>query len=155
MSLFGQILFGSSVLAFCAVSHVAIVVYSLPAYSRVARAIGEQRPLLRTATLLWLAILIVVLAHTVQIWTWAFFFYMAQAFETFETSFYFATVTYTTLGYGDLVLDERLRVFATFGSITGLLTFGISTAFLMAIIMRILPEAALKAARRDLDADDR
>ncbi len=55
------------------------------------------------------------------------------------TSFYFATVTYTTLGYGDIVLDEGARIVATFGAITGLLTFGISTAFIIGVLSRVLP----------------
>ncbi|WP_410001065.1 ion channel [Tateyamaria omphalii] len=57
-----------------------------------------------------------------------------------STSFYFATVTYTTLGHGDIVLSTEARIVATFCAITGLLTFGISTAFLTGVLSRILPD---------------
>ena len=51
----------------------------------------------------------------------------------FARSFCFATVTYTTLGYGEVVPAKNLRIFATFASITGLLSFGVSTAFVISI----------------------
>ena len=49
-------------------------------------------------------------------------------------------MTYTTLGYGDVVLAENARIVATFCATTGLLTFGISTAFLIGVLSRVLPE---------------
>nr|WP_299284848.1 potassium channel family protein [uncultured Tateyamaria sp.] len=79
------------------------------------------------------------LGTTIQIWTWAAVFLLISDLPDLPTSFYFATVTYTTLGYGDIVLDEGARIVATFGAITGLLTFGISTAFIIGVLSRVLP----------------
>lgn len=50
-------------------------------------------------------------------------------------------MTYTTLGYGDITLDPGVRVFGSFSAITGLLTFGFSTAFLIGLIVRLIPAA--------------
>ena len=80
-----------------------------------------------------------MLAHTVQVWTWASVLILLGAVTPFEEAFYFATVTYTTLGYGDIVLDAGMRVFVTFAAISGLVAFGITSAFLVALIVRILP----------------
>lgn len=88
---------------------------------------------------LGIGLLTILFAHTLQIWAWAAVFQFLGAFESFATCFYFAITTYTTLGYGDLILDQGLRVFATFASMTGLLAFGISTAFLVSLITRLLP----------------
>ena len=41
---------------------------------------------------------------------------MFGAFPTMAASFYFAVVTYTTLGYGDIVLAEDLRALGAFRS---------------------------------------
>ncbi len=93
----------------------------------------------RIAAILAAAIGILLVAHTAEIWLWAFSFAILGEFEQFSTSFYFATVTYTTLGYGDVVLNENARIFASFGAITGLFTFGISTAFLIGLLGRVMP----------------
>ncbi len=83
---------------------------------------------------------LILVAHTITIWFWAIGFYGSGAFGDFATSFYFSTVTYTTLGYGDIVLDPAMRIFGSFAAITGLLTFGLSTAFLVGLLVRILPD---------------
>ncbi len=59
------------------------------------------------------------------------------ALPGFAEAIYFAIVTYTTLGYGDIVLDANFRVFAALSSVTGLLNFGLSTAFLVGILSRL------------------
>ncbi|MFC3118107.1 ion channel [Jhaorihella thermophila] len=47
-------------------------------------------------------------------------------------------MTYTTVGYGDLTLGPGLRVFGTFAGVAGVLGFGISSAFLIAVMSRLL-----------------
>jgi hypothetical protein len=75
------------------------------------------------------------------VWTWALVILGISDLPDLVTSFYFATVTYTTLGYGDIVLGPDARIVATFCAVTGLLTFGISTAFLIGVLSNILPRA--------------
>lgn len=135
MGLGTQILMGSATLAFCAIVHITFVTGSLPRF----RKLPTDHPKHRIALLLGLGSLIIVASHTVQIWTWAALIYLSDYFPDFETSFYFSTVTYTALGYGDIVPPTGFRVVATFAAITGLLTFGISTAFMIAIISRLIP----------------
>ncbi len=95
---------------------------------------------MRNIVLLSAGIGLLIVAHTITIWLWAIGLYASGAFSDFATSFYFSTITYTTLGYGDIVLAPSLRIFASFAAITGLLTFGISTAFLVGFLVRILPD---------------
>lgn len=136
-----QILLGTGLLTFSALVHVGAIAFSIPLFSKVAGAFHPDRwPRLRVVALLAFAIFVLVLAHTVQVWTWSTVFLWITDLPDLVTSFYFATVTYTTLGYGDIVLDEDARIVATFCAITGLLTFGISTAFLIGVLSRILPD---------------
>ena len=72
--------------------------------------------------------------------TWAVIFLLISDLPDLATSFYFATVTYTTLGYGDIVLGQDARLVATFCAVTGLLTFGIRTAFLIGVLGKVLPD---------------
>jgi len=136
-----QILLGTGLLTFSAMVHVCAIVLSVPNFSKVATMFNMAKlPRLRAAVLLCFAVFIVVLAHTVQIWTWSLVFLQITELPDLDTSFYFATVTYTTLGYGDVVLGADSRIVATFCAITGLLTFGISTAFLIGVLSRVLPD---------------
>ena len=54
-----------------------------------------------------------------------------------ETALYFSTVTYTTLGYGDVVLTPPWRVLASLEAANGILLFGWTTAFLFMVVRRI------------------
>ena len=140
MSSLQQILLGSGLLASNAVIHVLAVALSLPAFKVCSDLIPKgKHPFGRIILFLMLTLGVIVLAHTIQIWTWAAVFLLISDLPDLPTSFYFATVTYTTLGYGDIVLDEGARIVATFCAITGLLTFGISTAFIIGVLSRVLP----------------
>ncbi|QBF31009.1 ion channel [Thalassococcus sp. S3] len=134
-----QVLWGTALLATCAVAHIGIVAISIPLFQKLFEMLDPGWTTRRIAVMLCFGVLVIAFAHTVQIWTWALSFFVFQGFESFEASFYFATATYTTLGYGDLVLGQDLRVFGTFASITGLLTFGISTSLLITLIVRLMP----------------
>lgn len=115
----------------CSVVHVAAIVAGVSVLRHLIR-----RP---SGAALGIGLMTILVAHTLQIWGWAAVFQLIGAQADFEASFYFAITTYTTLGYGDLILDPGIRVFATFASMTGLLAFGISTAFLVSLITRLLP----------------
>lgn len=115
----------------CSVVHVAAIVFGIS----ILRSV-----IVRAHVALGLGLLTILAAHTIQIWAWAAVFMAMGAFGDFATSFYFAIATYTTLGYGDVILQYGFRIFATFAAMTGLLAFGISTAFLVGLITRLLPE---------------
>jgi len=142
-----QIALGSGILAICTIGHVTITSIGIPFLQRLVKSIDRQSRLW-TPTLLTGGAAVIVAAHTVQIWLWAIAFWGLDALPTLEASFYFAFVTYTTLGYGDLTLGEGLRNFGAFAAITGLLSFGISTAILIGIVGRVLPELRKRPLER-------
>ena len=51
-----------------------------------------------------------------------------------ESAFYFAGVTYTTIGYGELVLVKPWRMLAPIEGLTGILMCGLSTGFFFAVV---------------------
>ena len=77
------------------------------------------------------AVIMVLAANTVCIWIWAILFRFLEIFPTFEAAVYFSLVSFTTVGYGDVVADEEWRILTSFTAINGLLAFGIFTAFMM------------------------
>jgi hypothetical protein len=74
------------------------------------------------------------LATVIEVWIWAILYLLLGAIATLEEAVYFSTSTFTTLGFGDIVLDEKWRVLASFEAANGLLMFGWSTALVFAAV---------------------
>ena len=68
------------------------------------------------------------LATILEVWSWAVLYVFLGAFQSIETAVYFSTVTFTTLGFGDIVLEDEWRLLSAFEAANGLLMFGWSTA---------------------------
>lgn len=78
-----------------------------------------------------------VLVHLVEITVWAVYYTVRGAMPDMETALYFSAVTYTTTGYGDLVLPEGWRLAGGIEALTGILMCGWSTGFFFAIFNKI------------------
>jgi hypothetical protein len=79
----------------------------------------------------------IVLLHVIQIGLWAMVFWQAGELPTLETAIYLSLVTYTTIGFGDVVLSPGWRVLTGIEGLTGLLLVGWSTAFAFAVVNRM------------------
>ncbi|MBU2486899.1 MAG: potassium channel family protein [Alphaproteobacteria bacterium] len=79
-------------------------------------------------------VVLVLMANTVCVWLWATLFYILEVFPTFEEAVYFSMVSFTTVGYGDVVVEPGWRILSGFVSVNGLLAFGVFTAVLIEII---------------------
>jgi hypothetical protein len=88
-----------------------------------------------------LLIIIVVLGifaiHTVEIWFYALIFLAIGAIGDFETALYFSVVTFSSLGYGDIVLTPQWRIFGAIEAANGLIMIAWSTAFLLSLMTRL------------------
>ncbi len=72
--------------------------------------------------------------HVTETTIWAAFYYSRELFQDFETSLYFSLVSYTTIGYGDVLLPQKWRLVGAIEGISGVLLCGISTAFIFAVM---------------------
>lgn len=94
---------------------------------------GDLKALSITATGLFVI-------HIVETTVWAIAYLLAvdeQKFATLEDAVYFSTVTFTTLGYGDIVIEGKWRMLSACQAMTGLLVFGWSTALLFSVVERV------------------
>ena len=78
-----------------------------------------------------------VLLHLIQILVWALFYAWRGAMPDIATSAYFSAVTYTTTGYGDLVLPQEWRLVGGVEALTGILMCGLSTGLFFAVFSDI------------------
>jgi Ion channel len=61
------------------------------------------------------------------------FFLWKEAMSDLSSALYFSAVTYTTRGYGDLVLTQEWRLLGGVEAPTGILMCGWSTGFFFAV----------------------
>lgn len=76
---------------------------------------------------------------TVEVWLWAAAYMALGVFSDLETALYFSTITFSTVGYGDVVIGKDWRLLAALESINGFLLIGWSTAYLISAGMRVGP----------------
>ncbi len=82
-----------------------------------------------------------VVVHLLQIAVWAVHYARDGALPDLATSLYFSAVTYTTTGYGDIVLPDEWRLVGGIEALTGILMCGLSTGFFFSVFARILKGA--------------
>ncbi len=82
-------------------------------------------------------VLIIFAASMVESIVWAATYLRIGAVLTFTDALYFSIVTFTTLGYGDITLNESWRLLASFQAAIGIIIFGWSTAIVVASVQNI------------------
>ena len=78
--------------------------------------------------------------HVAEATAWALFLRWTRLLASFADGLYFAAVTITALGYGDVVLRRPWRQIGPLVAISGVLMFGCSTAFLFVVMQAIWKE---------------
>jgi hypothetical protein len=79
----------------------------------------------------WLMII-----HLVETSVWGLFYIWQGCLPDAESALYFSGVTYTSVGYGDLVLPKQWRMLAPLETLTGILMCGLSTGLFFAVVSR-------------------
>ena len=80
----------------------------------------------------------IILLHLLEITVWALYYLWRDAMPDLQSALYFSAVTYTTTGYGDLVLPKEWRLLGAVEALTGILMCGWSTGFFFAVLNRML-----------------
>ena len=114
--------------------HAVAMMLALQAFTREeAYATGPLTRISRVSGI----VLLMFLAAFLEVLVWAFTYLSLEAIQGIEKAIYFSMVTYTTLGYGEIVFDEQWRLLASFEAANGILLFGWSTAIILAAVQRI------------------
>ena len=75
--------------------------------------------------------------HSVQIWIYALTYLLLGQFDALEPALYFSTSSFTTVGFGDIVLPHDWRMLTAAEAANGFLLIGWSTAFLVSVTARV------------------
>jgi voltage-gated potassium channel len=79
----------------------------------------------------------VIALHGLQILLWATW-YRAICLPSWESAFYFSSTSYSTVGYGDVVLPSEWRLLGPLEGIIGVLMCGITVGLLFAVVTRLV-----------------
>ena len=129
-----KLLVAWGLMATCVVIHAAGVTFALGRLRRLPLAS------LQFWQWIWLFIRLaewIVLLHLIEISIWALYYAWWGAMPDLQSALYFSAVTYTTTGYGDLVLPTEWRLVGAVEALTGILMCGWSTGFFFAIVSRM------------------
>jgi hypothetical protein len=92
---------------------------------------------------------ILLLLHLAEAGVWAGFYWISGVLPDFDTAIYFSITSYTTVGYGDVVLQAPWRLLGPIEAGVGILMFGWSTAIIVAAVARIQPNRLPRGSEID------
>ncbi|MFL6255975.1 MAG: ion channel [Pyrinomonadaceae bacterium] len=126
------------VVAVCVVIHTAGLV-SAAEWLIDRRERFEQRSGMTLFSLyLILVFSVVIVLHLTETAVWAAVYQWWGLFPDYETSLYFSLGSYTTIGYGDVVLPQRWRLLGAVEGVSGVLLCGLSTAFIFVVLNALI-----------------
>jgi hypothetical protein len=130
-----QLLAALCLMAVCVVIHASGMASALRKMRRQASATQQRWGLW------WLFIRLagwMILLHLGEISVWALVYVWQGAIPDLMSALYFSAVTYTTTGYGDVVLPRAWRLVGAVEALTGILMCGWSTGFFFAVVTRVV-----------------
>lgn len=128
--LYHQLAISAVLIAATTFVHAVFVATAAAVFRTVKqRAWGVIR-FLRDSLVMVFLVLWLMIAHVIEIWMWASTYLVYDLFDTLETALYFSAASYTTLGFGDVLLPEGWRLLSGATAANGFLLFGLSAAFL-------------------------
>lgn len=139
-----EIVVGVGMMVLTTIIHATFMVSGMKAaawrQSRFGRARRElAKVVLVSALTAWMFLAIVI-----EAWVWALLYLYHPLITTLpdlQTAFYFSMVTFTTVGYGDVVLTGNWRTLASIQAANGVIVFGWTTALIFVFIQRVYNKA--------------
>lgn len=121
---------------------------------RRLRDVPVPRTVLRQSGAVLFIILSLFALHTIEIWLYAGLYMVLGEFKSLDSALYFSTSTFTTVGFGDIYLDQKWRLLSAIQSANGFLLIGWSTAYLVSV-MAIVRDIDREIAYMRQSSEDR
>jgi hypothetical protein len=134
----GQIWFVLLLACFMLTVHGMIVLSIAGAFHWLDQQLENKRIYGANFVSYFIAILLIIATHFVEIIAWAYICVALKVFPTNPQTFYFAGEMYTTVGYGDYTLTEHWRILPIIISFTGIFAVSMSGAALYSMMVALL-----------------
>lgn len=129
--MFIQLFVGTVLIVLCVINHAICLELLLRRLKNIGPKWDRRLPIYGHVAIMIVIVIGLFAAHTIEAWIWGFFYFMSGELSGLSEAIYFSTVTYTTLGYGDVVLSDRWNLTSSLQAVSGIILFGWSTAFLV------------------------
>ena len=133
-----QLVIGSLVISLTIVVEAVFIVAAVRTLRRFGDWFERSRTTMKMIAGLVGVTVWLMLSHTIGVWLWAVIFLGLDVFHDLEDALYFSAVAFTTLGFGDVIVEEPWRLLSGMSAANGLLIFGVSAAFLVEFMRSIL-----------------
>jgi hypothetical protein len=131
-----QLILASIMVSATIFAHLIGLSLLLKLLRRAGNHVSKRHALRQAATIIGVAWGLFAL-HTFEIWFYALLYFFIGATGTFEQALYFSTVTYATIGYGDVTLPQQWRVMGAIEGANGVILLGWSTAFFISVVEKL------------------
>ena len=101
--------------------------------------------------------LAMMIANVLQIALWGCLFVLLGEFEELYPAIYHSAVNFTSLGYGDVVMNQEWKLLGPLEAANGILMMSMTAAALTAILQNIIrsqADAIAAGPRRGRDSGD-
>lgn len=132
-----QFLFGFGLTGLTVIIHALGTLEAIAHLSRVWQRRKAKQGALVPVIQIVRVVSFLLLLHLVEAGVWATFFVVAGVLPDIDTAIYFSLTSYTTVGYGDVVLPPTWRFLGPIEAAVGILMFGWSTSIMVAAIPRV------------------
>ena len=119
---------------------VTVIIHGTGTMAALGRAVRRRTGLTNTPGRLAVELVMseligtLLLLHLAEAILWALFLVWIGGLPDLETAMYFSLTSYTTVGYGDVLLSPRWRLLGPIEAAVGVLMLGWSTGILIAVI---------------------
>ncbi len=141
-------LVGLPVIVLCVVLQAVFLALCARRYASQQRKMKACHSKTDDVRLLSMVMVVMLIGNYVQMALWALLFLLLGEFKNFTSALYFSGVTFSTLGYGDVVLSPQWRLLSPLEAANGILMFGVSTAIMTAAVMDIIKQNAIGEQER-------
>ena len=146
-----QMVIAAGMMSFTTVLHASMMITAMTVIHASNGWMSRGNIMVREGVRFTALILWITLSQFIAMILWALLFLVLGDLHSFETSLYFAAVTATTLGYGDIVPAVNWRLLAAACGANGFILFGVSVALLFDHLMRFRAlQMELRAAKPKL-----
>ena len=133
-SLLAKLLLGGLLMALCIIVHSVGLTY---VFKFMKRKKALHWSFWRSVRILIAVASWIIFLHLINIVLWGSLFAWVKAIPDLQSAIYFSAVTYTTTGYGDVLLPKPWQLIGGIEALTGLLMYGWTTGFFFAIVSRM------------------